>query len=217
MDVRLGKTIHDALHAPVPSARHLQVDDVGYVHIRGFFMKSTHRYFVSQHFGRASIVVYRDAPGEGIVRLSVEHSGRIMDFTFSRKAVALLSPDPALLDEALTRHAITQAHKLHRCLKTLQDCRFELEISNRLWLGDFLVEPYGGATTGFAQRTKDRLATVRAERRKDLLTYTIVERAIQRQRHAGNNVATATINDHEVPEQVRLRILTGAAIRRQRQ
>ena len=71
-------------------------------------MKSSCVFFVSQHFGRASSTVCRDPLGEGIVELSVENVSLIIEFTFSQKAVALLSNDPAFLDETLTRHAITR-------------------------------------------------------------------------------------------------------------
>ncbi len=177
-------------------------------------MKSSCLYFVSQHFGRVSTAVYRDEHGEGIVEMFVEHVGLIMQFAFSCKAVARLSPDPALLDETLTRHAVAQAHKLRVTVLTSPKCRFELEIGNRPWIGDLLHAPYGGTTMGFAEGAKIGMSEDRVERRRDHSTYTLVERAIHLQRYAGQHAATAILIDHGIPQHVMLRVFSGAAFRR---
>lgn len=178
-------------------------------------MKSSSLYLVSQHFGRVTAAVYRDACSCGTVELSVEHVGLIMQLKFTSESAARLSSNPVLLDEELTRHAVAQAHRLRGRVMTVPECRFELDIRNRPWIGDFLAAPYGGATNGFEAGGRLHVTEMhRGDRRIDHSTYQIVERAVYVQRYSGHRAATAIMIDHAIAQHVMLRVFSGAAFRR---
>jgi hypothetical protein len=79
-----------------------------------------------------------------------------VEYAFTMERVARLAPEPAHLPETLARIAIHQVHKqyLAHGKRDLFLPGRELAVDTSPWLGDLEPVAYGGATTGWDQRSR---------------------------------------------------------------
>ena len=120
-------------------------------------METYTRHFVSQHLGKAKASVDTDGAAIGRVRITVpRRPGQSIDFTFATARLAQLQPAQAEWSETVARIAIHQAHRLFQSggEEALFCCAHDLLLATPPWQGDLEVLPYGGATAGFAQRSR---------------------------------------------------------------